>query len=175
MDISVVGAGYVGLVVGVCMADLGHGVTCVDSDAKKIASLEAGRVPIYEPGLDQILERAVREGRLRFTGALRAGLQHSRIVFLAVGTPSAPDGSADLSGIFAVAGEVADQADGPVTLIIKSTVPVGTADAVRGAARHVCAHGAPCAGGEQPGVPQGGRGHRRLPAPRPHRVRRGRR
>ncbi len=131
MNISVVGTGYVGLVVGVCMADLGHSVTCVDSDEAKISALLAGRVPIYEPGLDQILERTVREGRLRFTRDLAAGLQHSRIVFVAVGTPSAADGSADLSGVLAVAGQVAQQADGPVTLIIKSTVPVGTADRVR--------------------------------------------
>ncbi|GDX82550.1 UDP-glucose 6-dehydrogenase [Deltaproteobacteria bacterium] len=131
MNISVVGTGYVGLVVGVCMADLGHSVTCVDSDEAKISALLAGNVPIYEPGLDQILERTVREGRLRFTRDLQAGLHHSRIVFVAVGTPSAPDGSADLSGVFAVAGQVAQQADGPVTLIIKSTVPVGTADRVR--------------------------------------------
>lgn len=131
MNISVVGTGYVGLVVGVCMADLGHSVTCVDSDEAKISALLAGNVPIYEPGLDQILERTVREGRLRFTRDLAAGLHHSRIVFIAVGTPSAADGSADLSGVFAVAGQVAQQADGPVTLIIKSTVPVGTADRVR--------------------------------------------
>ncbi len=137
MNISVVGAGYVGLVVGVCMADLGHSVTCVDSDDAKISALLAGRVPIYEPGLDQLLERNVREGRLRFTRDLAAGLLHSRVVFIAVGTPSAADGSADLTGVFAVAGEVAAQADGPVTLIIKSTVPVGTADRVRA---HVRGH-----------------------------------
>jgi len=126
--------------VGVCMADLGHNVTCVDNDEAKISALLAGRVPIYEPGLDQILERAVREGRLRFTRDLGAGLQHSRHVFLAVGTPSAPDGSADLSGVFAVAGQVASQADGPVTLIIKSTVPVGTADKVRAHVRERTPH-----------------------------------
>ena len=131
MKITVVGTGYVGLVVGVCMADLGHDVTCVDSDEEKIHALLAGRVPIYEPGLDQLLERSVREGRLRFTRDLADGLRHSHIVFLAVGTPSAPDGSADLSGVFAVAAEVAAQALAPVTLIIKSTVPVGTAERVR--------------------------------------------
>lgn len=140
MNISVVGTGYVGLVVGVCMADLGHNVTCVDSDDQKIAALLAGRVPIYEPGLDQLLERNVREGRLHFTRDLAAGLAHSRIVFLAVGTPSAADGSADLSGIFAVSGEVAKHADGPVTLIIKSTVPVGTADRVRAYVRERMTH-----------------------------------
>jgi UDPglucose 6-dehydrogenase len=140
MKITVVGAGYVGLVLGVCMADLGHDVTCVDSDEAKIAALRDGRVPIYEPGLDQLMERSVREGRLRFTRDLSAGLQHSLIVFLAVGTPSAPDGSADLTGVFAVATEVATQAAAPVTLIIKSTVPVGTADAVRAHVATLSAH-----------------------------------
>jgi UDPglucose 6-dehydrogenase len=131
MRITVVGTGYVGLVLGTCMADMGHSVTCVDSDEDKIASLLAGRVPIYEPGLDQLIERNVREGRLAFTRDLASALALSRIVFVAVGTPSMPDGSADLSGIFAVARQVATQADGDVTLILKSTVPVGTADRVR--------------------------------------------
>lgn len=131
MNISVVGAGYVGLVVGVCMADMGHTVVCVDNDEGKVSALLAGRVPIYEPGLDQLLERNVREGRLSFTRDLGKALAHSRVVFVAVGTPSAPDGSADLSGVFNVAREVAANATGPVTVIMKSTVPVGTADKVR--------------------------------------------
>ena len=131
MKITVVGTGYVGLVLGTCMADMGHTVTCVDSDEDKVASLLAGRVPIYEPGLDQLIERNVREGRLAFTRVLASALALSRVVFVAVGTPSAPDGSADLSGIFAVARAVATQAEGDVTLILKSTVPVGTADRVR--------------------------------------------
>ena len=132
MKITVVGTGYVGLVLGTCMADMGHEVTCVDNDEDKITALLAGRVPIYEPGLDQLIERNVREGRLAFTRNLGGALGLSRIVFVAVGTPSLPDGSADLSGIFAVAREVATTAEGDVTLILKSTVPVGTADAVRG-------------------------------------------
>ena len=140
MNITVVGTGYVGLVVGTCMADMGHSVTCVDSDEGKISALLAGRVPIYEPGLDQLIERNVREGRLAFTRNLGAALSHSRIVFLAVGTPSAEDGSADLSGIFGVAREVAAQAEGAVTFIIKSTVPVGTADKVRELVGGVMAH-----------------------------------
>ena len=131
MNISVVGTGYVGLVVGTCMADLGHNVTCVDNDEGKITALQAGKVPIYEPGLEQLIERNTREGRLTFTRDLTAALRHSRVVFLAVGTPSAADGSADLSGIFAVSREVARHAEGDVVLIIKSTVPVGTADRVR--------------------------------------------
>jgi UDPglucose 6-dehydrogenase len=140
MRITVVGTGYVGLVLGTCMADMGHSVTCVDSDEDKIASLLAGRVPIYEPGLDQLIERNVREGRLAFTRDLASALALSRIVFVAVGTPSMPDGSADLSGIFAVARQVATQADGDVTLILKSTVPVGTADRVREVLRGVMRH-----------------------------------
>jgi UDPglucose 6-dehydrogenase len=141
MNITVVGTGYVGLVVGVCMADLGHNVWCVDSDEGKITALQAGRVPIYEPGLDQLLERNVREGRLHFTRSLPQALgHHSRVVFVAVGTPSAADGSADLSGVFGVAREVGAHADGDVTLIIKSTVPVGTADRVRAVLRESMRH-----------------------------------
>jgi UDPglucose 6-dehydrogenase len=131
MNISVVGTGYVGLVAGTCMADLGHRVICVDSDEGKITALQAGRIPIYEPGLEQLVERNTREGRLSFTRDLAAALTHSRIVFVAVGTPSAADGSADLSGIFTVAREVAKNAEGDVVIILKSTVPVGTADKVR--------------------------------------------
>ncbi len=140
MRITVVGTGYVGLVLGTCMADMGHSVTCVDSDEGKVAALLAGRVPIYEPGLDQLIERNTREGRLSFTRDLPGALGLSRIVFVAVGTPSLPDGSADLRGIFAVADEVAAHAEGDVTLILKSTVPVGTADAVRAHLRGKLAH-----------------------------------
>jgi UDPglucose 6-dehydrogenase len=140
MNISVVGTGYVGLVVGTCMADLGHNVTCVDSDEGKITALQAGKVPIYEPGLEQLIERNTREGRLGFTRDLDAALAHSRVVFVAVGTPSAADGSADLSGIFAVARQVAAHAQGDVVLIIKSTVPVGTADKVREVLAGTMAH-----------------------------------
>lgn len=131
MKITVVGTGYVGLVVGTCMADMGHTVAGVDSDEGKISALQAGRVPIYEPGLDQLIERNVREGRLSFSRNVHAALAEARVVFIAVGTPSAADGSADLSGVFQVARDVATTATGPVTVIIKSTVPVGTADQVR--------------------------------------------
>jgi UDPglucose 6-dehydrogenase len=131
MQITVVGTGYVGLVVGTCMADMGHTVVCVDNDEAKISALLAGRVPIYEPGLDQLIERNAREGRLSFTRDLKTPLSQSRVVFIAVGTPSAADGKADLSGVFAVAKAIAEHAVGPITAIIKSTVPVGTADKVR--------------------------------------------
>ncbi len=131
MNITVVGTGYVGLVVGTCMADMGHTVTCVDNDESKISALLAGKVPIYEPGLGELIERNVREDRLRFTRDLAGPLAKSKVAFIAVGTPSAADGSADLSGVFGVAKAVASVATGPMTVIIKSTVPVGTADKVR--------------------------------------------
>ena len=131
MKITVVGTGYVGLVVGTCMADMGHTVAGVDTDEGKISALQAGKVPIYEPGLDQLIDRNVREGRLTFSRDVHGALQKARVVFIAVGTPSAADGSADLSGVYQVARDVATNASGPVTVIIKSTVPVGTADEVR--------------------------------------------
>lgn len=140
MKMTVVGTGYVGLVLGTCMADLGHTVQCVDNDEGKIASLLAGKVPIYEPGLDQLIERNVREGRLTFTREVDQSLQAARVVFIAVGTPEAADGSADLSGVFAVARAIAKNASGPITAIIKSTVPVGTADKVRAILNAECAH-----------------------------------
>lgn len=131
MKITVVGTGYVGLVVGTCMADMGHTVAGVDTDEGKISALQAGKVPIYEPGLDQLIDRNVREGRLSFSRNVQGALTEARVVFIAVGTPSAADGSADLSGVFQVARDVAANATGGVTVIIKSTVPVGTADKVR--------------------------------------------
>ena len=131
MKITVVGTGYVGLVLGTCMADLGHVVVGVDNDERKIEALKAGKVPIYEPGLDQLLERNTREGRLTFTRDVDGALSEARVVFIAVGTPSAKDGSADLSGVFAVASAIARNASGHVTVINKSTVPVGTAEKVR--------------------------------------------
>lgn len=140
MKMTVVGTGYVGLVLGTCMADLGHTVQCVDNDEGKIASLLAGKVPIYEPGLDQLIERNVREGRLTFTREVDQSLQAARVVFIAVGTPEAADGSADLSGVFAVARAIAKNASGPITAIIKSTVPVGTADKVRAILNAECAY-----------------------------------
>ncbi len=131
MKICVVGTGYVGLVVGTCMADLGFQVTCVDNAEDKIRALEGGQVPIYEPGLDQILRRNVREKRLDFTMDAQAAIQAAEVIYIAVGTPSAPDGSADLSGVLAVAHQIGDNLRRSATVIIKSTVPVGTADQVR--------------------------------------------
>ena len=131
MRICVVGTGYVGLVCGTCLADQGFQVTCVDRDADKIEGLKAGRLPIYEPGLEDILRRAVRRGVLEFTTDGAAAIAAAEVVYIAVGTPSASDGSADMRAVYAVAELIGQSMSGPTTVVIKSTVPVGTADAVR--------------------------------------------
>jgi len=131
MNISVVGTGYVGLVAGTCLADLGHQIICCDRDEEKIAKLEQGGIPIYEPGLDHLVVRNVREKRLTFTTDTVAAVGETDVVYIAVGTPPAGDGSADLSGVFAVATLVGQAMTRPTTVVIKSTVPVGTADRVR--------------------------------------------
>ena len=131
MKICVVGTGYVGLVAGTCLADMGHSIICVDSDVTKIDRLLRGEVPIYEPGLDHLIHRNVREGRLEFTTDGVTSVRKAEVVYIAVGTPPAADGSADLSGVFAVARMIAQAMERPTTVVIKSTVPVGTADRVR--------------------------------------------
>ena len=131
MDLGVVGTGYVGLVLGACMADLGHHVTCIDNDPAKLAILRGGGVTIYEPGLEEVVRRAAHQGRLVFVGEIAPIVHKSEVMFIAVGTPPAADGSADLSGVFAVAEAIADAMTRHVTVVIKSTVPVGTADQVR--------------------------------------------
>jgi len=131
MNISVVGTGYVGLVAGTCLADLGHHVICCDRDPAKIDLLEDGGIPIYEPGLDHLVSRNVRENRLSFTLDTVSAVGRTDVVYIAVGTPPAADGSADLSGVFAVASLIGQAMSRPTTVVIKSTVPVGTADRVR--------------------------------------------
>jgi len=131
MNLCVIGTGYVGLVAGTCLADLGHKVICVDNDPAKIERLRSGLLPIYEPGLAHLVVRNVAEERLCFTTEAADAITRSEVVFIAVGTPSASDGSADISAVIAVAGMIARQATVPSTVIIKSTVPVGTADRVR--------------------------------------------
>ncbi len=126
MKIAVIGTGYVGLVTGTCFADSGNDVICVDKDTDKIARLERGEVPIYEPGLSELVQRNHANGRLRFTTNLPAGVGESELVFIAVGTPQGEDGGADLGGIWAVGLEIAKHLDGPKLIVIKSTVPVGT-------------------------------------------------
>lgn len=131
MNITMIGAGYVGLVSGVCFADFGFDVTCVDTNASKIAALNAGRMPIYEPGLAEIVAKNVKTGRLTFTSDLARAVKAADAIFVAVGTPTRRgDGHADLSYVHAVAREIAPLIDSYKVVIIKSTVPVGTGDAV---------------------------------------------
>jgi UDPglucose 6-dehydrogenase len=131
MRICVVGTGYVGLVAGAGFAEFGNDVVCADIDASKIARLERGEIPIYEPGLEPLVARNVKEGRLRFTTDVPGAVADVEVVFVAVGTPPAPDGSADLSHVWAVARTVGEHARGFTVVVDKSTVPVGTADRVR--------------------------------------------
>ena len=132
MRITMIGSGYVGLVSGACFSDFGHDVICVDKDASKIAALEAGRMPIFEPGLDTLVATNVAAGRLTFTTDLAAAVSGADAVFIAVGTPSRRgDGHADLSYVFAATREIAAAVDGPVVIVTKSTVPVGTGDKVQ--------------------------------------------
>jgi UDPglucose 6-dehydrogenase len=132
MDLSIVGSGYVGLVSGACFAEVGHNVICVDNDPRKVESLQAGRIPIYEPGLEELVLRNVAAGRLRFTNSIEDGVDHSEVVFIAVPTPPQPDGSVDLSYIERVAREIAAvlKPDAYRVVVDKSTVPVKTGDKV---------------------------------------------
>jgi UDPglucose 6-dehydrogenase len=126
MKLAVVGTGYVGLVTGTCFAESGNDVICIDKVAAKIAMLREGRIPIYEPGLAELVHRNTRDGRLRFTTDLADGIAEAEMVFIAVGTPQGNDGGADLTGIWEVGRKVAEQLKSPKTIVIKSTVPVGT-------------------------------------------------
>jgi UDPglucose 6-dehydrogenase len=126
MNICVVGTGYVGLVTGACLADFGMNVVCVDKDESKIAALQAGRIPIYEPGLEEIVAKNERAGRLRFTTDLKAGIEGALAIFIAVGTPPNPDGSPDLTFVREVAEAVAKYMNGYKVVVTKSTVPTGT-------------------------------------------------
>ncbi|WP_300528116.1 UDP-glucose/GDP-mannose dehydrogenase family protein [Maricaulis sp.] len=131
MRVAMIGTGYVGLVSGACFADFGHDVTCVDKDASKVETLQSGGIPIYEPGLDLLVQRNVREGRLHFTQELEEAVRNADAVFIAVGTPSRRgDGFADLSYVYAAAKEIAEVMDGYTVVVTKSTVPVGTGDEV---------------------------------------------
>ncbi len=133
MNIAVVGSGYVGLVLGACLAENGNTVACVDKDASKIAMLKAGRMPIYEPGLEEIVVRNQNEDRLAFTTDLASAVRASSIVFIAVGTPQGGDGSADLQQVLGVAAAIGRSIDKYTVVVDKSTVPVGTAQKVRAA------------------------------------------
>src|SRR6056297_1621987 len=136
MKIAMIGTGYVGLVSGVCFSDFGHDVVCLDKNPDKIAMLERGEVPIFEPGLDALMARNVEAGRLRFTTDLEAAIDGAEAVFIAVGTPTRRgDGHADLSYVMAAAEEVARAARGYLVIVTKSTVPVGTNRAVKQAVK----------------------------------------
>ena len=131
MNICVVGTGYVGLVTGAVFADLGNDVLCVDNDAAKVINLEAGRMPIYEPGLEEMVARNVADGRLAFTTDLTGAVRRSVIVFITVGTPPKPDGQTDLSAVEDVAGVIGQAMERYTVVVNKSTVPVGTGEFVR--------------------------------------------
>jgi len=140
MKIAIVGSGYVGLVAGVCLAENGNDVICVDKDAAKIRALQRGRIPIYEPGLEEMVRRNRAEKRLTFTTALDRGVRNSQIIFIAVGTPTGEDGSADLQHVLGVAREIARSMNGYRVIVNKSTVPVGTAARVREILRRETTH-----------------------------------
>ncbi|MGE0338383.1 MAG: UDP-glucose/GDP-mannose dehydrogenase family protein [Xanthobacteraceae bacterium] len=131
MHITMIGAGYVGLVSGACFSDFGHHIVCVDTDAAKVEALRQGRIPIFEPGLDEIVMRNVKAGRLSFTTSIAEGLDKAEVVFIAVGTPSRRgDGHADISYVLAAAREIAQATTRPLVVVTKSTVPVGTGDEI---------------------------------------------
>jgi UDPglucose 6-dehydrogenase len=135
MNISVIGTGYVGLVTGTCLAEVGNDVLCLDVDEGKIALLKSGGIPIYEPGLEDMVKRNVAAGRLRFTTDVAASVKHGAVQFIAVGTPPDEDGSADLQYVVAAARNIGKHMDDYKVVVDKSTVPVGTADKVRAAVK----------------------------------------
>ena len=139
MKVTVFGTGYVGLVQGTVLADVGHDVVCVDVDAAKVAALQAGHIPIHEPGLAPLVQANQAAGRLHFTTDAAEGVAHGELIFLAVGTPPDEDGSADLQHVLAVARTIATHMAEPKTIVNKSTVPVGTADKVADAVRSTLA------------------------------------
>ncbi len=131
MRLTMIGTGYVGLVSGTCFSEFGHDVTCVDIDPVRIEALQAGRIPIFEPGLEDLVRRNVEAGRLKFTGDINEGVAGADAVFIAVGTPSRRgDGHADLTYVYEAARQIATAVSGPCVIVNKSTVPVGTAQAV---------------------------------------------
>ncbi|MEP7077899.1 MAG: UDP-glucose/GDP-mannose dehydrogenase family protein [Chthoniobacterales bacterium] len=142
MHLAIIGSGYVGLVTGACFADVGHNVICVDNDPRKVESLQAGKVPIYEPGLEEVIHRNVSAKRLRFTGSIKDGVENSEVIFIAVPTPQQPDGSVDLSFIEKVAREIAGVLTEYRVIVDKSTVPVKTGEKVAESIKRYNRHGA---------------------------------
>jgi len=137
MKITIYGSGYVGLVTGTCLAEVGNDVLCVDIDTEKTENLKKGIIPIYEPGLDDLVSKNVKAGRLNFTTDTQAGVKHGLFQFIAVGTPPDEDGSADLQYVLAVAKSIGEHMEEYRIIVNKSTVPVGTADKVRDAVNKV--------------------------------------
>ncbi|HVI82438.1 MAG TPA: UDP-glucose/GDP-mannose dehydrogenase family protein [Chthoniobacterales bacterium] len=142
MNISIIGSGYVGLVTGACFADVGHTVICLDNDEAKIKTLQAGRIPIYEPGLEEIVHRNVSAHRLHFSSSIREGVENSQIIFIAVPTPPQPNGDVDLSFIEKVSREIADVLTDYRVIVDKSTVPVKTGERVAETIKRYNRHGA---------------------------------
>ena len=131
MNITIIGSGYVGLVTGACLSDAGHKVICVDKDKSKIANLSRGQIPIYEPGLETLVKKNIKEENLSFSSNIKSSLNASKIVFIAVGTPTSLEGdNADLSQIYSSAEEISHSIQDESIIIIKSTVPVGTCDRI---------------------------------------------
>jgi UDPglucose 6-dehydrogenase len=142
MDISIIGSGYVGLVTGACFADVGHHVICVDNDSEKVKQLKAGEIPIYEPGLEEIVHRNVSAQRLHFTGNIQEAVERTQIIFIAVPTPPLPDGDVDLSFVEKVAREIAGVLTDYRVIVDKSTVPVKTGEKVAESIKRYNRHGA---------------------------------
>ena len=135
MKVTIIGSGYVGLVAGSCLAETGNNIVCADVDARKVARLQQNDMPIYEPGLAELVRRNQAEGRLRFSTDLPAAVEHGRVIFIAVGTPPGEDGTADLQHVLEVARTIGQHMNEPKIVVTKSTVPVGTAERVRAAIR----------------------------------------
>jgi UDPglucose 6-dehydrogenase len=142
MDLAIIGSGYVGLVTGACFADVGHNVICVDNDPQKIELLQAGKIPIYEPGLEEVIHRNVSAHRLRFTGSIQEAVDNSQIIFIAVPTPQQPNGDVDLSFLERVAREIAGVLTDYRVIVDKSTVPVKTGEKVAESIKRYNRHGA---------------------------------
>src|SRR3989440_728150 len=138
MKLTIIGTGYVGLVTGTCFAEVGHEVICVDNNAEKVEVLRKGKMPIYEPGLDELVEKNVAAGRLQFTTSTPEGVEKSDVIFIAVPTPPLPDGSVDLSFIEKVAREIAQSMTSYKVVVDKSTVPVKTGDKVAETIKRYC-------------------------------------
>jgi len=142
MDLAIIGSGYVGLVTGACFADVGHNVICIDNDLEKIEALQGGKVPIYEPGLEEVIHRNVSAHRLRFTNSIREGVEKAQIIFIAVPTPQQPNGDVDLRFLEKVAREIAGVLTDYRVIVDKSTVPVKTGEKVAESIKRYNRHGA---------------------------------